>query len=78
MTFTKEEIRKTRLALVHQMHEYIMNTGDEEIFEVWMRDCIPDCPCEEDFEYFANDPEEFKIMCEIFGRLVYYDETENY
>lgn len=78
MTVTREEMNKIRLSLVHQMHDYIMNTGDEEIYETWMTVCIPDCPDEEDFEFFANDPDEFKSMCEVFGRLVYRDETENY
>lgn len=41
MFVTKEEMNKTRLNLVHQMHEYIMNTGDEDIYEIWNRDCIP-------------------------------------
>jgi len=74
MTITKEEMRKTRLDLVHQMHDYIMNTGDEEIYEIWLRDAIPDCPCEEDFEYFADDASEFKELCELFGRLASYDD----
>ena len=78
VTVTRKEMNKIRLQLVHQMHDYIMNTGDEEIFEIWMRYCIPDAPCEEDFEFFANDPNEFKNICEIFGRLVYWDEKENY
>lgn len=74
----KEEMRKVRLNLVHQMHDYIMNTGDETIFETWFSACIPDAPCEEDFESFADDPEEFKAMCRIFGRLVCRDLQENY
>ena len=78
MTITREEMNRARLTLVHQMHDYIMNTGDEEIYEVWMTVCIPDEPCEEDFEFFANDPNEFKEMCKIFKQLVYHDETENY
>ena len=78
MTISREEMKKTRLDLVHQMHNYIMNTGDEEIYEIWMMDAIPDCPCEEDFEFFADDSEEFKELCAIFGRLVHIDETENY
>ena len=73
MTITKEEMRKTRLNLVHQMHDYIMNLGDEDIYEIWIRDCIPDCPCEEDFEYFADDATAFREMCIIFGRLVCHE-----
>ena len=78
MTVTREEMRKARLSLVHQMHDYIMNTGDEEIYEIWMRDAIPDCPCEEDFEFYANSAFDFRELCELFGRLTYCDETENY
>ena len=75
---TREEMRKVRLDLVHQMHEYIMNAGDEEIYEIWMRDCIPDEPSEEDFEFFADDPTEFRELCTIFGFLACTDELENY
>lgn len=78
MTVTREEMKKIRLQLVHQMHDYIMNTGDEEIYEVWMRDCIPDEPCEEDFEFYADDPIEFRELCSIFGRLACADEKDNY
>jgi len=78
MTVTREEMKATRLNLVHQMHDYIMNTGDEEIYDVWLTECIPDEPCEEDFEFFANDPTEFRELCKIFGKLVCIDEKENY
>lgn len=78
MTATKEEIRNLRLQLTHQMHNYIMNTGDENIYAVWMTEGIPDCPSEEDFEYYANDPFEFRELCELFGQLVCKDELENY
>ena len=70
MIVSKEEMKKTRLNLVHQMHNYIMNIEDEEIRDIWMTECIPDKPCEEDFEWFANDATEFREMCSIFGRLI--------
>ena len=75
---TKKEMYEARLALVHQMHEYIMNTGDEEIYERWNALCIPDDPCKEDFEMYAEDAVYFRSMCEIFGQLVCVDEAENY
>ncbi len=75
---TRKEMYEARLTLVHQMHEYIMNTGDEEILKAWRRDCIPADSCEKDFEFLANDLGEFRIVCEIFGNLVCHDETENY
>ena len=78
MTVTREEMRKIRLQLVHKMHDYIMNTGDEEIYIDWMTLGVPDEPCEEDFEYFANNPTEFARLCELFGILACQDEEENY
>ena len=69
MVVTKEEMRASRLNLVHQMHTYIINTGDEDIYDIWNTDGIPDCPCEEDFEFFADDPAEFKELCILFGKL---------
>lgn len=76
MTVTKEEMRAIRLNLVHQMYDYIMKTGYEEIFKNCIWDCIPDAPTEEDFEFFADDADEFKYMCEIFGDLIHA--VENY
>lgn len=70
MEVTKNEMNKLRLGFVHQMHNYIMDTGDENIYEVWARDGISDNPDEENFEFFAYDQGEFKYLCELFGRLV--------
>lgn len=72
MFVTKEEMNKTRLNLVHQMHEYIMNIEDEDIHEIWNRDYLPDNPSEEDFETYANDPSEFKYLCDGFALLEGY------
>lgn len=70
MEVTKNEMNKLRLDFVHQMHNYIMDTGDEDIYEVWARDGIPDSPSEEDFEWYAFNQQEFKYLCELFGKLV--------
>lgn len=75
---TRAEMRKVRLQLVHQMHEYILNVGDEDIYDIWFTNCVPDNPSEEDFEFFADDPENFRDLCEIFGAMVCRDERENY
>lgn len=77
MIVSKEEMKNTRLKLVHKMHEYILNTGDETIYETWMEVGIPDAPTEEDFEWFT-DPYEFKYLCTVFGKLVYRNEEEDY
>jgi len=65
--------REMRINFVHQMHDFIINLGDEEIYEVWIMGGVPDEPCEEDFEYFADDATNFRELCELFGKLVAVD-----
>lgn len=73
MVVSHEEIVRTRLELTKQMNDYILNTKDEILIEMWQIGGIPDCPDEEDFEYYANDETEFRALCEFFGRLVRYE-----
>lgn len=70
MTVTREEMRKTRLNLIRQMHDYVVSMGDEKIYEIWIRDYLPDSPDEEDFKFYADDPTEFREICKAFSRLI--------
>ena len=56
------------------MHQYIINMGDEDIYDIWIRDGVPDCPSEEDFEDFAYDPTTFTELCTLFGQLCQNEE----
>lgn len=78
MTFkTREEMRNLRKDLVKQMHNYIIDIGDEDIYDIWIM-VMPDEPTDEDFEWFADDVNEFRDLCKTFGKLVARDEKENY
>jgi len=70
MYVTREELVKTRVKLAKQMNEYIINIGDEDIWYQWIALGVPDCPAEDDFEFFAEDDEEWIDLCELFGKLV--------
>lgn len=72
---TRQELVKTRIDLAKQMNEFIINLGDEDIWEVWITTGIPDAPQEDDYEFFANDDDEWNELCGLFGRLV-KDEVE--
>ena len=74
---TRQEMFEIRMILAQQMHDYIINIGDEDIYDIWIN-YMPDEPCKEDFEYFAREADAFRQICKIFGQLVYKDETENY
>ena len=70
MKITKEEIKKTRLQLAHEMHNYIFNLGNEDLWDFWTTYGIPDEPDEENFEIYAENAEDFKELCELFGKLI--------
>ena len=70
MTITHEELVKTRITLLKQMNEYIINLGDEEIWMHWICVGVPDEPSEDDYEFIAEDEEEWLDVCKIFGQLV--------
>ena len=53
------------------MNNFIINLGDEDIWEAWITTGIPDAPQEDDYEFFANDDNEWYELCELFGRLVW-------
>lgn len=72
---TRQELVKTRIDLAKQMNEFIINLGDEDIWEAWITTGIPDAPQEDDYEFFANDDDEWNELCGLFGRLV-KDEVE--
>lgn len=70
MYVTREELVKTRISIAKQMNKYIINMGDEEIWDAWITEGIPDCPQEDDYEFFAEDDNEWMDLCTLFGRLV--------
>ena len=78
MTVTHEELVKTRINLLKQMHAYIIDLGDEEIWMDWITLGVPDEPSEDDYQYIAENENEWLDVCKIFGQLVKRDEEENY
>lgn len=61
--------REERIEKVKEMHEEVMNFNDEELIMTWLTVGVPDCPTEEDFEWFADDLEEYKELVELFENL---------
>ena len=64
---TKKEIRNTKINLLKQMHNFISNMGDENIYSSWTAFYVPDQPCEEDFEFIVDDAEFWDSTCTAFG-----------
>jgi len=62
-------IQKTRVELLKGMNTYMLQLGDETLLGAWFLTGIPDCPDEEDFEFFATDNDEWNYIVRLFGRL---------
>ena len=63
------KLQETRVKLLHNMNDYILQLGDETLIGAWFITGIPDCPDEEDFKFFATDDDEWVYICRLFGRL---------
>lgn len=62
-------IQKTRIELLKGMNTYMLQLGNETLLDAWFLIGIPDCPDEEDFEFFATDDNEWNYIVRLFGRL---------
>lgn len=62
-------IQKTRVELLKEMNTYMLQLGNETLLGAWFLTGIPDCPDEEDFEFFATDDNEWNYIVRLFGRL---------
>ena len=62
-------IQKTRVELLKGMNTYMLQLGNETLLGAWFLTGIPDCPDEEDFEFFATDDDEWNYIVRLFGRL---------
>ena len=68
---TKEQ----RIQLLKQMNQYIIDLGDEVVYDGWFSLGVPDEPTEEDYESIAEEREIWVYVCKLFGQLIKdYDE----
>lgn len=70
MQLSFSEMIKTKMNLLQQMHNFILNIGDEEIYEEWVTFCIPDEPSEDDYEFIANDETLWNEITEKFIQII--------
>lgn len=72
---TKEQ----RIELLKGMNQYIIELGDEDIYDKWFGGGVPDGATDDDYEFIAGNIEEWVYVCQLFGRLngEYEDVYEN-
>ncbi len=78
MTVVSEEMVTIRKKLLKDMHQYIIEMGDEDIYMDWTTLAVPDEPCEADFQFIAEEDENWIDTCRLFGTLVKVDLENNY
>ena len=71
MKVTKKELIKCRIQLAKEMNQYILNLGDESIWLRWIAVGVPDEPSEDDYEFIAENDDEWVDLCKLFGRLTH-------
>ena len=57
-----------RLAMVKLMHETMMSMNNENAYMAWIYE-MPDCPNEDDFEWFAEDEDMYIKLYLYFMKL---------
>ena len=70
---TKQSEIERKIELLKNMHNYIIEMGDDFIYDIWIRDGIPDEPDDEIFEFIASNDDDWREVCELFGKLVEED-----
>lgn len=70
---TKQSEIERKIELLKDMHSYIIDMGDDFIYDIWIRDGVPDEPDDEIFEFIASHDDNWREVCELFGKLVEED-----
>lgn len=60
-----------RLKNVKLMHETMIDMNDEGAYFSWIY-VMPDCPTEDDFEWFASDEDEYMELYNSFMKFLKY------
>lgn len=60
---------KIRLNNVKLMHETMMSMNNENAYMAWIYE-MPDCPNEDDFEWFAEDEDRYMELYNYFVKLL--------
>ena len=68
------ETTKTKMALAASMNEYVMKTGDEELYDMWL-EIYPDEATDEDIQFICEDWELWQTLCITFGEIAKINEN---
>lgn len=66
---THNDLIQLRKKLLKEMNTYIIEMGDEEIWATWITLGVPDTPSEDDYDFIAENDDEWNDVCDLFGKL---------
>ena len=66
---TYNDLIQLRKKLLKKMNTYIVEMGDEEIWATWITLGVPDAPSEDDYDFIAENDDEWNDVCGLFGKL---------
>ena len=83
-SYISSSSQDSKLTDVKMMHQIMLSMNNEDAYMSWIY-TMPDQPTEEDFEYFADDDDEYNDLRETFDRIfkryrkdgLYKPSTEN-
>ena len=64
------EMSKLKQNILGGIDSYIRELGDEDIWEVWIANGVPDGATEDDLQFIAEDDELWRDTCNLFGQLL--------
>ena len=63
------ELEQTRMILLKQMHEYVIDIGDEDLYWDWITAAITDEPTDDIYEFTATHEDLWLSCCEVFHKI---------
>lgn len=70
MTEFKKDVINSRIAVLKAMDNAIRNMNDEMAVDPWLMCGVPDGADDDDYEYIAEDHEEYAEMVKLFAKIV--------
>ena len=67
-SYISSNSQDSKLTDVKMMHQIMLSMNNEDAYMSWIY-TMPDQPTEEDFEYFADDDDEYNDLRETFDRI---------
>jgi hypothetical protein len=69
LNIVEKDIMESRIKTVKAMHSVMVDMNNEDAYMAWIWE-MPDCPMEEDFEWFAEDIDRYEELYNYFMKLV--------